>query len=101
MQLSQFESRIEGTIDLEIVENMKEGYLIRNNTTEVEYTALKGAILGNNEAVVFDILEGKREPRILRHVSRIVGYFSQIGNWNKSKLGELRARRAGNYAITG
>ena len=32
-------------------------------------------------------------------VSRIVGYFSRIPNWNPSKLGELKARRKGNYHI--
>lgn len=30
-------------------------------------------------------------------VSRIVGYFSRVHNWNKSKLSELRDRRVGNY----
>jgi len=34
-------------------------------------------------------------------VTRIVGYFSRINNWNKSKLGELRDRRRGNYSVTG
>lgn len=33
-------------------------------------------------------------------VSRIVGYYSRINNWNKSKLGELRDRRLGNYSIS-
>ncbi|MFH1422997.1 MAG: anaerobic ribonucleoside-triphosphate reductase, partial [Planctomycetota bacterium] len=32
-------------------------------------------------------------------VTRIVGYFSRVQNWNKSKLGELADRRRGNYAI--
>ena len=32
--------------------------------------------------------------------TRVVGYFSKIQNWNKSKrYGELVARRRGNYAI--
>jgi anaerobic ribonucleoside-triphosphate reductase len=32
--------------------------------------------------------------------SRVVGYFSRVENWNKSKrFGELLARQAGNYAI--
>lgn len=30
-------------------------------------------------------------------VSRIVGYFSRISNWNASKISELRDRRQGNY----
>jgi len=32
-------------------------------------------------------------------LSRVVGYFSRIDNWNKSKQGELADRHAGNYAI--
>jgi len=32
-------------------------------------------------------------------LTRIVGYYSRITNWNKSKLGELRDRRAGDYSL--
>ena len=32
-------------------------------------------------------------------ITRIVGYYSRISNWNKSKLGELRDRRAGQYQV--
>ncbi|HIE43972.1 MAG TPA: anaerobic ribonucleoside-triphosphate reductase [Candidatus Omnitrophica bacterium] len=32
-------------------------------------------------------------------ITRIVGYFSRIANWNKSKIGELKDRRRGNYRI--
>jgi len=32
-------------------------------------------------------------------ITRIVGYFSRITNWNKSKLGELKDRHKGNYAV--
>jgi ribonucleoside-triphosphate reductase len=32
--------------------------------------------------------------------TRVVGYFSKVQNWNKSKrLGELKARQQGNYSI--
>jgi ribonucleoside-triphosphate reductase len=34
-------------------------------------------------------------------ITRIVGYFSRISNWNKSKLGELKDRRRGNYSVAG
>jgi len=34
-------------------------------------------------------------------VTRIVGYFSRTKNWNKSKLGELKDRRKGNYHVLG
>jgi anaerobic ribonucleoside-triphosphate reductase len=32
-------------------------------------------------------------------VTRIVGYFSRVDNWNKSKLGELADRHKGDYAV--
>ena len=32
-------------------------------------------------------------------VTRIVGYFSRLSNWNKSKLGELKDRHRGNYSV--
>jgi len=31
--------------------------------------------------------------------SRVVGYFSMIDNWNKSKLAEFKDRQKGNYSI--
>jgi ribonucleoside-triphosphate reductase len=33
-------------------------------------------------------------------LTRIVGYFSRINNWNKSKIGELKDRRKGNYSVS-
>ena len=35
----------------------------------------------------------------LTHMTRIVGYYSRVNNWNKSKLGELKDRHAGDYAV--
>ncbi len=32
-------------------------------------------------------------------MTRVVGYFSRIHNWNKSKIGELADRHAGNYSV--
>lgn len=32
-------------------------------------------------------------------ISRVVGYFSKIDNWNASKKAEFAARRKGNYKI--
>jgi len=42
---------------------------------------------------LLEVLCEKREAIILDPMTRIVGYYSQISNWNKSKLGELEARR--------
>lgn len=32
-------------------------------------------------------------------ITRIVGYFSRVNNWNRSKVGELKDRHKGDYAI--
>ena len=32
-------------------------------------------------------------------ISRVVGYFSKIDNWNPSKTAEFRDRQKGNYQI--
>uniref|UniRef100_A0A6H1ZUQ2 Uncharacterized protein n=1 Tax=viral metagenome TaxID=1070528 RepID=A0A6H1ZUQ2_9ZZZZ len=45
------------------------------------------------------VLTSKRHPKILRHISRIVGYFSDMQNWNGSKLREGEARRRGSYSV--
>lgn len=33
-------------------------------------------------------------------ITRIVGYYSKISNWNKNKIGELKDRKIGNYQIS-
>lgn len=57
------------------------------------------------EAADWDLLEevltGKREPQVLQHMTRVVGYFSRVENWNKSKVGELKDRQKGDYGIAG
>ena len=42
---------------------------------------------------------GTYPPNPLVFVTRIVGYFSEVSNWNPSKLGELKDRRRGNYSL--
>lgn len=37
--------------------------------------------------------------RDLKHYTRIVGYYSGVRNWNKSKLGELKDRHKGDYRV--
>ncbi len=49
--------------------------------------------------VIEEVLTGKRNPQALQHMTRVVGYFSRVENWNKSKVGELKDRRKGDYAL--
>jgi hypothetical protein len=45
------------------------------------------------------ILLGKRQPKVMRWVARIVGYYSSLSAWNRSKLAELRDRHEGDYEV--
>lgn len=45
------------------------------------------------------VIEGERAPIILNGITRVVGYFSKINNWNRSKIGELKDRRRGEYSV--
>jgi len=44
------------------------------------------------------VLEGGEEKAI-HSVTRIVGYFSHVENWNPSKRAELRDRQRGDYSV--
>lgn len=48
-----------------------------------------------------DLRRGIISGRDVHHVSRVVGYYSRIENWNQSKIGELRDRRRGDYGVGG
>lgn len=45
------------------------------------------------------VLTLKRPAKVMRHVTRIVGYYSELQNWNPSKIAELNDRRNGNYGV--
>ena len=49
--------------------------------------------------LIEDVLTIKRDPQVLYHMTRVVGYYSRVENWNKSKLGELKDRQKGDYEI--
>ena len=43
---------------------------------------------------------GYCESPDIYNITRIVGYFSRINNWNSSKLGELEDRHQGDYKVS-
>jgi len=77
--------------DTAVVEDLRSGYKTRFAVP---------AILENDWDTLRALALGEKELQPLYHVTRIVGYYSRIENWNKSKLGELADRRRGNYAVT-
>jgi hypothetical protein len=49
--------------------------------------------------VLEGVLAGRRRAQVMKHVTRIVGYYSSMNNWNGSKLAERRDRARGNYRV--
>ena len=56
----------------------------------------------------FDAIKGNEWPVLNKqitqgkdvyHVTRVVGYYSRVENWNKSKIGELEDRHVGEYCV--
>jgi len=76
------------------------GWVFLNRDTGRFYAVDVNALKGDITVKEFEeIVGGKREAVGLVTVSRIVGYYSYSINWNKSKLGELKDRRKGDYGI--
>jgi len=49
---------------------------------------------------ILAVIRSDRKPRILDGITRIVGYYSRMSNWNASKVGELRDRAQGVYKFS-
>lgn len=76
--------------------NNTKGYFVGSKRLDTVSHFTKQAIEDNDWAMLNrQIIQGKD----VYHISRVVGYYSNIQNWNKSKVGELQDRHAGNYKI--
>ncbi|MFH1868965.1 MAG: hypothetical protein ABH843_08350 [Candidatus Omnitrophota bacterium] len=72
------------------------GYFIRSERFETKAHFTNEAIEKNDwPRLNRSIVQGKD----IYHVTRVVGYYSRIQNWNKSKIGELKDRHAGEYLV--
>ncbi len=71
---------------------------VLNHEKNVAYSVSLEAILTQElEALIFALETGIKNR--LYGITRIVGYYSRVSNWNKSKLGELRDRHRGDYSV--
>lgn len=108
--LALFTVAVEETGDLSIIGTSfdKEGreiFIIEdsNNKDEHVEVVISEVIEKIRDAAIarefVKVIQERRSPIVLNGITRIVGYFSRINNWNKSKIGELRERRRGDYRI--
>lgn len=76
--------------------NGKSGYFIGSKRLDTAAHFTPEAIRKNDwSALHKQIIQGKD----VYHITRIVGYYSRIQNWNKSKVGELKDRHTGDYVL--
>ena len=74
----------------------KEGYYAGSRKLDTCAHFTTEAIADNNWSTLEkQIIQGKD----VHHITRIVGYFSRVENWNKSKIGELKDRHQGDYTV--
>ena len=74
--------------------------LLHHTETGVKHAVAVSSILDNSWEDLEGVLTGKREAHVMIHLTRIVGYYSRVQNWNRSKLAELADRQAGTYGIS-
>lgn len=103
-KLNAFDAAIEGHDFLEIDGDIEgntpsEHYLkIINHKLECAFSVSMDAIIRQDLNYIVNTLETGIALR-LYGVTRIVGYYSRVSNWNKSKIGELHDRHVGNYSV--
>ena len=75
---------------------------VEGHQSTVDLAEVFSAIKEVKDAERFAAVVAREEnPIKLNGITRIVGYYSRINNWNKSKVGELRDREQKYYALTG
>jgi hypothetical protein len=73
--------------------------LVCHTETGIKHAVSVSSIIEHKWDDLEAVLTGKREARLMTHLTRIVGYYSRVQNWNRSKLAELKDRHAGAYSV--
>jgi len=103
-KLNAFDAAIEGheflEIDGDIEGNTPQEHILKiiNHKLECAFSISIDAVIRQDLNSVISSLETGITTR-LYGVTRIVGYYSRISNWNKSKIGELHDRHMGRYSV--
>jgi hypothetical protein len=106
MDISEFYTQVEAHPDMQglDLEDAAEGgdgpaALVLHKPSGSKYRILLSTVEKESWETLEAIVTGKREAQVLDHMTRVVGYYSRVQNWNRSKLGELRDRQAGRYNV--
>ena len=113
--LTLFVEAVELSSDLEVIgtafPSNEEVFVIRDYSktegiegayVEVSIEEIVRKVTDCDKAQEFvNVIQNDRASIVLNGITRIVGYYSRVNNWNKSKVGELRDRAKGSYGLTG
>lgn len=72
---------------------------VERKETGTKHLLSVSAILGHPWKDLEAVLLGRRPARVMIQLTRIVGYYSRVDNWNPSKIAELDDRHRGDYAL--
>ena len=99
MTLVEFDNAVRASGELKVLGMREDDVLVRNTVHGHCWTVPLEVIASTPENQLMGVLLMRRPAQCLRHVSRIVGYYSSHHAWNKSKLAELKDRHKGTYAL--
>lgn len=100
MDFKQFYKSVESHDSLEGVGVTDSSVIVNNIQQKTTYNIPFLSIEAHTWDDLCSVLGGHRDPSVLQHMTRIVGYFSRVSNWNTSKVAELADRHEGEYSIT-
>lgn len=88
--------------DVFVIRDYSKAEGIEGAYVEVAISEIVNKVTEYDKAMEFvSVIENKRASIVLNGITRIVGYYSRVNNWNKSKVGELRDRAKGDYGTPG
>ena len=104
MDLGKFCNQVEASDDLcgigmSVNDGTIENFVVKYKPSGAEIKISTEAVKKCDWPVLYEVMTGRREPAVIQHMTRIVGYYSKISNWNPSKIGELGDRKKGEYEV--
>lgn len=100
MTLAEFAEKVQKHDDLDILGATEDDEIvIRRDEVPLRAVPLESILL-NEWQRLEAVLMGRENGRAMIHIARIVGYFSVVKNWNRSKLAELHDRHKGDYGVS-
>lgn len=99
MTFDGFYKTVEEHDSLEGIEITEGGFSVRHIDTDIVTFVPVEVIEESEWERIEPVLTLEQEGEALKYMTRVVGYYSSVSNWNESKLGELEDRKKGMYYV--